>query len=244
MQDINAMTLIVHSAWQSKKMNEVVFNATKQHTDRLLDLIRTRVIANTKISDCAFEKIKYSIQIYFTALVTDLIEKDFPNFIEDYKTKSVKKNNSSTPYNTALQKLPLLPSSQSEDKLNLSLNYRVETVFMVPFFIAALASRDQQKAISIATKEVRDLITEVNRLIHYKEIIESPRTPREKFVLDILIAIDKLKKTPGKLTILKISKEFTPKRTTFYGMLEKHRIEINTEFQVIDKKTNKPFEFS
>ena len=230
--------------YQYMPPNEVIFNAAKKYTDRMMDLIRDKVIANTKISDEAFEEIKHYLQKHITGLVTDLIAKDFPDFVLNERKKSVKKIKTSTTKNAQLQKAPAPPSLQLMDKLNGKLIYHIENVLMIPFFLIALSSRNQQKAISIATKEIRELIEEVNRLMHYKEIFEAPRTPREEFVRDILIAIDKLKKMPGKLTRIKISKEFTPKRTTFYGKLEKHRLEINKNFEVIDKKTNKPFEFS
>jgi len=231
--------------------SEYVFNATENLTEKLIDLIKTKIIPNTKLSAEAISELKYFFQSHFVALTSKLLQADKLEGNKVIDSESQHKIKSHTPngQNIDIARSYDITINKSADDIsrdnnfNLMLNFHLENLFIVPFFLSFLAIKDRQKATEITIKEVRELQNEINDLLMFKKYFTNETDPRKIIMMEILKArnelIDKNKRIPLMQEIAAIVRP------------NKHKNTLNSELKSLglkfdyktgiftDRKTNK-----
>lgn len=216
--------------------SDYVFNATETRTIQLLELIKNKIVPNSKITEEVLSEIKSFLQAHFVSLVTKLLETDkYENTKKDEERKfpSIKVG---TPKN---QNIDIARSYEitinnnidsycQDANFNLMLNFHLENLFSIPLFLSYLSMKDRQKASEITLATIREMQTEINELKEFKYYFTPATTQREIIIKEIIRArnelIDKNKKIP------------TTKEIAAIVRPERHKNTLNSELRTLGLK--------
>ena len=234
--------------------NEMIFDAVEMHTNEMMNYLRQSVITDTKISDQVFETTKYYLQVHFVSMITEIMNKEFSTSIKQVDKVPLRKVRAIKPmdenmqalimYNINIMSDPEFPSEDLANNYKLMLEYHLKNVFMVPLYFLALAHKNKNELLIKSWDEMKKLVDQVNYLLYYKKIVVSPAIGKEEFVRDILVAINNIKTRKDKVTISAIAKECNLERPTFYDKCGKLRIELDENYNIVDRETGEKFVFS
>jgi hypothetical protein len=216
--------------------SDFVFNATENLTDKLIDLIKTKIVPNTELSTEAISELKKFFQSHFVALTSKLLQADKLGGKKSIDSESQRKVKSITPkgQNIDMVRNYDIEISKSEndiygdDNFNLMLNFHLENLFIVPFYLSYLAIKDRQKATEITIKEVRELQNEINDLLMFKKYFTNETDPQKILMMQILKARNDLIEKNKRIPLMKeIAAIVRP---------DKHKNTLNSELKSFDIK--------
>ena len=227
---------------------DIIYSDTEEQFSNMIDVMGLSELLKKNMSEEDYSLYnKYWVAIV-VGLVTDLVIKEYPQMIKINKYQPIQTirifkpssdgYNVSSVYNITIYDSSLFPNIFYSDEFLMYYHHQIADVFEIPLLMMMhlLMERDELK------ETIDDLFGQVNNLRYYKYIAEGDDyNERTQFVKELRTAIKLLRQKGEKLTRRKIADALELERTTFYGKLEKHRIVIDNDYKVIDKKTGIQF---
>jgi len=216
--------------------SQYVFNATESYTNKLIDLMKNKIVPNTKISEEAISEIRLFLQSHFVALATKLLQADKLESKKATDSGESTRIRSITPkgqnidiarsYDIRIDKSTV--DKYEDDNFNLMLNFYLENLFSVPFFLAFLAIKDRQAGLEITKSSVKEMQSEINELFKYKMYFTAATDSKEIIIMEIIKArnelINRNKRIPNMKEIAVIVRP------------EKHKNTLNSELKTLGLK--------
>lgn len=216
--------------------SEYVFNATENYTNKLIDLMKNKIVPNTEISQEAISEIKLFLQAHFVALTSKLLEADKLESKKLTDSGELSRIKSLTPKGQNIdiaRSYDIRIDKSTDDKyednnFNLMLNFYLENLFSVSFFLSYLAIKDRQEGLEITKSSVREMQSEINELFKYKLYFIAATDPKEIIMMEIIKARNDLifrnKKIPNMEEIAAIVRP------------DKHKNTLNSELKTLGLK--------
>ncbi len=226
---------------RSVKVNEFIYKEVIENVDRLMDMIKERVLTYTKVDDEIFNKLRHFITVFFLGQVQKLTKsKDYDDseMIENEVVESYNKQALSLEIDGESLIIPDMYSVKvykyvgaNESKRKRDYEYSIYGVmrelFSLPLFFIAMSYLNGANAEQKFTELIKNFI---DRLNYVEGKVNTYKDDRERFVMKMRLAYADIKNEPNKPTKERMANKMGIPISTYKEQIkDRYKLELNEQ---------------
>jgi hypothetical protein len=223
------------------KVNDFIYNEVLENVDRLMDMIKERVLTYTKMDEDVFIKLRHFIIVFFLGQLQKLTNsKDYDD--ADMVENEIVYSSSKTALSLELDGETLIfPDfyflkvykyvGAKDPKRKRDYEYSIygimRELFSLPLFFISMSYLNGANAERKFIQVLKDFI---NRLKYVEGKSKTYKDDRERFVIKMRLAYSDIKNEPNKATKERMAKKMGIAISTYKEQLkDKYKLELNEQ---------------
>lgn len=226
---------------RSVKVNEFIYKEVLENVDRLMDMIKERVLTYTKMDDEIFNKLRHFLTVFLLGQVqkltsskdyddTEMIEKEV---VESYNNQalSLELDGESLivpdKYSVKVYKYVGAKDPKRKRDYEYSIYGVMRELFSLPLFFISISYLNGANAERKFTEIIKDFI---DRLNYVEGKVDNYKEDKIRFISKMRLAYAEIKSRDEKATKENMAKEMRMAVSTYKGLLrEKFKIELDVQ---------------